>query len=478
MTFKIFVLLMFFALVSVNTFSMVEYLDLDLSDFPSVSILASLKGYYPINKCNFKENNRTVSCSITVLKESETQSVDLLFFVDTSLSMNNKVKTVQQALEELLALTKNIETNKIFHFYTLENYIDSITKTDFLETSSVVKSLFKSIDSPDEKPLEYLNNIIDKIDLPSIFTVFTDKDGIENIKIERIEEISKKLSLSGCYLFIVSNKNPKIEIDNIAFIDYSQIHKISSLISEIKDYLLKLSYTTTSINIPLRTISLYGNEKTYVAPTVGEPKIVLYKDFEQHGYAPGDTLQIKGSVKASYNGISVTQNNSPISFSFNANEFSFEVELAEGVNTINITATGNHGKHVLKRKFFAVNEKQSTLEIFLDWEAENADMDLYVKEPTGWVYFLNKENYGHLKEDVQSGIEDAEYYISKKVIPGSYEIYVHAYKIRQPMTGSVNILLDGTIISSKTFKFSKSSIENCFPGDSGDDWQLIGIFDL
>lgn len=469
---------MFFALVSVNTFSMVEYLDLDLSDFPSVSILASLKGYYPVNECNFRENNRTVSCSITVLKESEAQFVDLYFFVDTSLSMNDKVKTVQRTLEELFALIKNIETNKVFHFYTLEDYIESIRKADLLESFSVVKSLFKKIDGPDEKPLEYLNNITDKIDLPSIFTVFTDKDGIENIKIERIEEISKKLSLSGCYLFIVSNNNPKIEIDNIAFIDYSQIQKVSSLVSEIKDYFLKLSYTTTDINIPLRTISLYGNEKTYVAPTVGEPKIVLYKDFEQYGYAPGDTLQIKGSVKGSYNSISVTKNNSPISFSLSENDFSFEVELAEGVNTINITATGNHGKHVLERKFFAVNEKQSTLEIFLDWEAENADMDLYVKEPTGWVYFLNKENYGRLKKDVQSGIEDAEYYISKKVIPGSYEIYVHAYKIRHPMTGSVKILLDGTIISNKTFRFSKSSIENCFPGDSGDDWHLIEMLDL
>jgi hypothetical protein len=103
---------------------------------------------------------------------------------------------------------------------------------------------------------------------------------------------------------------------------------------------------------------------------------------------------------------------------------------------------------------------------------------LYVKEPSGWVYFLNKENVGRLRDDVQSGSEGGEYYILEKIIPGSYEIYVHAYEINQPITGKVNILLDKTLISSKTFRLNKSNTENCFPGYSGDDWQLIEILDL
>jgi uncharacterized protein YfaP (DUF2135 family) len=465
-------------MLSVISFSMVEYLDVFLSDFPSVNILASLKGYYPVNECNFKENSRTLPYNITVLKEVETQSVDFHFFVDTSLSMNNRVKSVQKALEEIYALTSNTSTKKTFHFYTLENYVHSITETDPMESDSVVRSLFSSVDGPDEQPLEYLNNIINKTDSPSVFFVFTDQDGFANIEIERIKEVSKKLTTSGCYMIVVCNNNPNFEIANISFIDYPQIHEAYSIIREIKSYLIKLSYESAGINIPLHTISLFENEKTYTAPAMEKPKIILHKDLEEYGYVPGDILQINGSVQGSYNSISITQNTSPIPFSLNDDEFYFDVKLIEGHNSINITASGNRGKTLLNKELLAVEEKQSTLEIFLDWEDENADIDLYVKEPSGWVYFLNKENFGRLKDDVQSGSKDEEYYILKKIIPGSYEIYVHAYEINQPIMGKVNILLDETLISSKTFRLDKSNTENCFPGDSGDDWQLIEILEL
>lgn len=465
-------------MVSVISFSMVEYLDVVLSDFPLVSILASLKGYYPVSECNFKENGRILPYNITVLKEVVTQSLDFYFFVDTSLSMNNRIKSVQKALEEIYASTSNTSTKKAFHFYTLENYVHSITETDPLEIDSVVRSLFSNVDSPDEQPLEYLNNIINKTDSPSVFFVFTDQDGFSNIEIERIKEISKKLTTTGCYMIVVCNNNPKFEIDNVSFIDYPQIHEAYSIIREIKSYLVKLSYESTGVNIPLRTISLFENEKTFTAPATEKPKIILYRDFEKYGYIPGDILQIKGSVQGSYNSISVTQNNSPISFSLNDDEFYFDVKLIEGLNSIHITVSGNRGKTLLNKEFLAVKEKQSTLEIFLDWEDENADIDLYVQEPSGWVYFLNKENFGRLIDDVQTGSEGVEYYILEKIIPGSYEIYVHAYEINQPIAGKVNILLNETLISSKTFRLNKSNTENCFPGDSGDDWQLIEILDL
>jgi hypothetical protein len=392
--------------------------------------------------------------------------------------MNNRIKSVQKALEEIYALTSNASAKKVLHFYTLENYAQSITETDPLEIDSVMRSLFSSVDNPDEQPLGNLSNIIDKTDSPSVFFVFTDQDGFSNIKSERIKEISKKLTTSGCYLIVVCSSNPTLEIDNVSFTDYSQIHEACSIIREIKSYLLKLSYESTGTNIPLRTISLFENEKTFTAPIMEKPKIILHNDFEKYGYVPGDILQIKGSVQGNYNSISVTQNTSPIAFSLKDNEFCFDVKLIEGVNSIHITASGNRGKTLLNKEFMAVKEKQSTLEIVLDWEDKNADIDLYVKEPSGWVYFLNKENVGRLKDDVQSGSKGGEYYILEKVIPGSYEIYVHAYEINQPITGKVNILLDKTLISSKTFRLNKSNNENCFPGCSGDDWQLIEILDL
>jgi uncharacterized protein YfaP (DUF2135 family) len=465
-------------MLSVISFSMVEYLDVVLSDFPSVSILASLKGYYPVNECNFKENCRTLPCNITVLKEVEAQSIDFHFFVDTSLSMNNRIQSVQKAFEEIFALASNTSTKKALHFYTLENHVHSISENEPLESDFVVRALFSSVDSPDEQPLGYLSNIIDKTDSPSVFFVFTDQDGFANIELERIKEISKKLITSGCYLIVVCSSNPTLEIDNVSFIKYSKIHEAYSIIREIKSYLIKLSYESTGINIPLHTISLFENEETFTAPAMEKPKIILHKDFKKNGYLPGDILQIKGSVQGNYNSISVTQNTSPISFSLNDDEFYFNVKLIEGLNSIHITASGNRGKTLLNKEFMAVKEKQSTLEIVLDWEDRSADIDLYVKEPSGWVYFLNKENVGRLRDDVQSGSEGGEYYILEKIIPGSYEIYVHAYEINQPITGKVNILLDKTLISSKTFRLNKSNNENCFPGCSGDDWQLIEILDL
>ncbi|MFO7883015.1 MAG: hypothetical protein R6U52_10825 [Kosmotogaceae bacterium] len=479
MTLKIMAsLFLLFVLVSSIAFSTIEYLDFDLSNFPLVNLLVSMNGYYLIDANEFSENDNTLPCNISLLKEIGTESINVHFFVDTSLSMNNKVKTVHRSLEEITGSLKNIESDKIFYFHSLEYFVDSVTMTDSLETNTIVRTLFSKIGNPDEQPLKYLQKTIDNTTSPSMFILFTDTDGFENIETDKMEETSKKLYSAGYYLFVVSDSAEKIEAQNASFIDYSQIYEITSVMHEIKHYLLKISFTSADTNMPLHTVSIYGNEKTYVSPMKDIPTISLVEDYENQKYKSGDTLQISGSAQGDFHSFSVTHNNSPVSFSLDENEFSFKITFEEGINTINITTSGNQGKCVLKKNLLAIKEKQSTLEVFLKWEAEKADIDLYIKEPAGWVYFLNKEEFGFLEADVQSGNKDGEYYSLPKVIPGKYEIYVHAYKIEQPTIGNVTVLLDGVEISNKSFRFNKSNIENCFPGDTGDDWQLIEKIDL
>ncbi len=479
MLLKILVLsILLFTLVFVTALSSIEYLDFDLSNFPSVNILLSMKGYYPANTFNVLENGNPLPYEISLLKEIKMENLDVHFFVDTSLSMNNKVKSVQNSLKKISDFLENTETDNTFYFYTLNNYVNSVKMSASLEIEPVVSSLFSIIDSPDEQPLKYLNKITDNTISPSIFILFTDDDGFKNIDTDMIEETSRKLYSSGCYLFVVNDTEKRSKIKNIDFIDYFQINKISSILDEIKNRLLMVSFTSPDDTAPLRNVSIYDNDGTYIIPMKEEPVITLGENYEKHDYVPGDTLQINGSIQGDFQSFSVTHNNSPVTFSLAEKRFSFEIKFVEGLNLINITASGNKGKNVLIKNFFATKEKTSRLEIILEWEAEDSDIDLYVKEPAGWVYFLDKDRTGFLKDDIQSGKNGNEHYILPEIIPGSYEIYAHAYKIKHPTICNLIVLIDGDEITNKSFELNESNIENCFPGNTGEDWYFITKLDL
>ncbi|MFW6120087.1 MAG: hypothetical protein ACOC80_04205 [Petrotogales bacterium] len=468
-----------FTLVFVTALSSIEYLDFELSNFPSVSILLSMEGYYyPANTFNFLENGNSLPYEISLLKETKTETLDVHFFVDTSLSMNNKVKSVQNSLKKISDFLESTESDNTFYFYTLDNYINSIKLASSLEIDPVISSLFSIIDSPDEKPLKYLNKIADKTTSPSIFILFTDDDGFKNIDTDTIEETSRKLYSSGCYLFVVNDTEKRSEIKNIDFIDYFQINKISFILDEIKNRLLMVSFTSPDDTAPLRNVAIYDNDGTYIIPMKEEPVITLAENYEKHDYVPGDTLLINGSIQGDFQSFSVTHNNSPVTFSLEGKNFSSKINLVEGLNLINITASGNKGKDVLRKEFFTTREKTSNLEIILEWEAEDSDIDLYVKEPAGWVYFLDKDRTGFLKDDIQTGGNGKEHYILSEIIPGSYEIYAHAYKIKHPTICNLTVLVDGDEITNKSFRLNESNIENCFPGNNGEDWHFIAKLDF
>ncbi|OAN47431.1 hypothetical protein A6A04_20340 [Paramagnetospirillum marisnigri] len=80
------------------------------------------------------------------------------------------------------------------------------------------------------------------------------------------------------------------------------------------------------------------------------------------------------------------------------------------------------------------------MRVVLSWDADNTDMDLWVKDPNGdWAFFGNRLTYqgGHMSRDFTGGLGPEEFML-KQAKPGSYEVrakfYGHRQQILSPYT--------------------------------------------
>jgi uncharacterized protein YfaP (DUF2135 family) len=112
--------------------------------------------------------------------------------------------------------------------------------------------------------------------------------------------------------------------------------------------------------------------------------------------------------------------------------------------------------------------------VCLEWEKQDADLDLYVFEPDEYVYFLNPKNLGTLTEDSQKGPGKEIYTLAADaVVPGNYKIRVHYCRGEQPVSFRVTIFLEERKILEKEFTLSLSNEENNDPEGTGSDWMDV-----
>jgi Ca-activated chloride channel family protein len=73
------------------------------------------------------------------------------------------------------------------------------------------------------------------------------------------------------------------------------------------------------------------------------------------------------------------------------------------------------------------------MRVVLSWDADNTDMDLWVKDPNGdWAFFGNRLTYqgGHMSRDFTGGLGPEEFML-KQAKPGTYEVRANFYGHRQ-----------------------------------------------
>jgi hypothetical protein len=128
-------------------------------------------------------------------------------------------------------------------------------------------------------------------------------------------------------------------------------------------------------------------------------------------------------------------------------------------------------RNISDGKIFGTNAK---LGIICMW-AENIDVDLYVKNlATNQICYYERKNtrFGNLMEDVtsrESNDDDRyEVFYQRKIVPGSYLIYVNIYR-KASLTNASSATVDGYAVmfpgASNQKKLSFRQIRLTVPGE-------------
>jgi uncharacterized protein YfaP (DUF2135 family) len=183
-----------------------------------------------------------------------------------------------------------------------------------------------------------------------------------------------------------------------------------------------------------------------------------------------------------------------------SNNFSQEIEISEGDNTIVLIAGADlqtesnwiRNGAVLVRDVVG-NFAVTKLLVTLTWDQNYADVDLYITDPNGeTMWYANGETSSGVTLDVddtdgygpEHGTLTTESASTGVVLDGNYIVRVHYYDDHGagPATGHVNIVVnEGTeqqVTKTIPFKLNTYDYGNDAPGSIGSDWADIAVVDV
>jgi uncharacterized protein YfaP (DUF2135 family) len=174
--------------------------------------------------------------------------------------------------------------------------------------------------------------------------------------------------------------------------------------------------------------------------------------------------------------------------------FQAQVVLRSGDNDLRVGVEGVDGRRGCAVKKIKSTTARTTLSATLTWNLDDADVDLYVTEPTGqtaWYRALHPSGGGRLDVDNTRGFGPENYFVTFPVgdmtLSGTYTIRVHYYSDHReddthptrPVTWKVVVLSNEGTPKEKyevfTGTLSAANSGNDAPGSGGADWATAKV---
>ncbi|PKL14917.1 MAG: DUF2135 domain-containing protein [Spirochaetae bacterium HGW-Spirochaetae-6] len=156
----------------------------------------------------------------------------------------------------------------------------------------------------------------------------------------------------------------------------------------------------------------------------------LFLELEKpaNGWSTARLIPIKGRTNVSDKYITLVYNGIPFKLPVTSGNFERQFVAAPGLNNI-VAFSEQRGTRILDQISFYSKAPSRDLKIFLTWDTDGTDVDLWVTEPTGekcYYGFKNSKIGGSLDVDVTTGF-GPEVYTLARAVPGNYKIELKYY---------------------------------------------------
>jgi len=452
-------------LLSVACLGTVSIDRIDASEFPLVCFQVTTTGHYSAASFNFSEDGVTIAPSIQLVQKEPLKTIKVYYFLDISGSMNSRLTEIIGKLAILSRAIREISEGEVKeHFIAISDKIVREIESTNGNTQDVLMQLYSLPIAVDEDFGKVLNSY--DFDEGSIAVIVDDrgswkekptstimKSGVPFIALDTGSEYAKELAKTTAGLIF----------------DGENLAELETLLSSLSRSIWELKYNSPFPDFTLHTIELNGITANYVN-SMKEP--VIIPKAETVEATAGERLELEGKIKGKVKRFKAYYQDTSLEIKVLGQEYYLEVIPQPGIKKLVLKACSSW-KCVEKEVNIIGLETRPALEVKIDWNEPNADLDLYVNEPTNTVYFLNDKANGFLSNDCIKGPGRETYIINPKgnFLPhGKYRIRVHYYRGRVPVEFRVTIYSYGRLLLDEEFKLEISDSRNCIPDAEGPDW--------
>ncbi|OAA31312.1 hypothetical protein AT15_07390 [Kosmotoga arenicorallina S304] len=439
--------------------------NIDASKFPEVKVQVTTMGYYTPDDLEISEDGVEVTPSVRLLKREPLESVNIYYFLDISGSMNQQLP---ETIDKLTAFSEAI--NAIFegklqeHFIALSDRIFKEVIGSSKDTKKILTELYSLPVTADEDFGKVINSY--KFAENSIIVFADDRDSWK-------EKLSPALAKSGFFFVALDTGSDYAKMfsgatKGIVF-DGERLDSLEAIISLFSRSLWELVYSSPFPELSLHTVEINGKAANYLSS--GDEPFVI-PETETVEATAGEKLILKGTLIGEIKSLEASYDDTQLKVKVVDQEYSLELIPEPGIGTLTLRAC-SLWKCFEKNVNLLVIEREPALEATIFWDNPEADLDLYVIEPSEAVYFLNSKGIGLLTcdEKKEPGTEKYRLKPNGKSPPhGRYIIRVHYYSGDGPVEFRVAVYSYGALIFEGEFALEFPDSRNCLPDAIGPDW--------
>jgi len=455
----------------------------DASAFPAISLFVHFKGFptgsYPV----IEDDGEIVGAKWEIVSSSPLDQLNVYFIIDNSGSMNPYIEDVKNSIITVSNVVSQLFSGDlVYHIVGFSDSMNYLSVTqNHEELLPLVRKTFENVGESFERPITIILNILEMENNPSILFLITDEE--IHIEIDLLDSLESVLLSKGIPLFLITSGGLSENIVSLLSIaretggglfDYENAVFLADTLEELHEVYYQVTFNSHDLFTGFHEVKIGKTKANFFAAYKNPPKIQLEVPDSELVIPEGEELAISGTIIGPFDRLSAYLGAEPIEITVDGSSFGLSLFPTPGIHNLKIAASSIWGEDEKNIRIICERSTKIFFKVCLEWEKQDADLDLYVFEPDEYVYFLNPKNLGTLTEDSQKGPGKEIYTLAADaVVPGNYKIRVHYCRGEQPVSFRVTIFLEERKILEKEFTLSLSNEENNDPEGTGSDWMDV-----